>query len=67
MTSKYLLVAALAACTLAGCKNASDSAAEDETPRVHAPPITAEQHQKEINDNPNLSPAVKKVLGGGGH
>lgn len=48
-----------------GCGN-SDEAAAAATPKPKQPDATAADRANQINENPNISPDVKKVIGGGG-
>jgi hypothetical protein len=62
-------LALLAAICIVGCGSPnpeSDSYAGETTPESKKPPPTAEENAKAIAANPNISPEVKKVLGGAG-
>jgi hypothetical protein len=60
-----ILLALTSAACLVGC--GSKSPEENETtPMATAPPPTAEENAKAIAANPNISPEVKKVIGGAG-
>jgi hypothetical protein len=68
MLSKILLVALAATCVFGaiGCKGTdADAEAAALSPKPKAPDATPADRANAVNSNPNISPEVKKVIGGG--
>lgn len=52
---------------MCGCgSSSSDPTANETTPTPKQPDATAADYAKQLGENPNISPEVKKVIGGGG-
>jgi hypothetical protein len=70
MQGKLLTAFALAGCVLVagiGCNRGGEAATSAaQSPAPKQPDATAADYAKQVNENPNISPDVKKVIGGAG-
>jgi hypothetical protein len=67
--SKLLAMIVAVGCLsiVVGCKQAdAEAKAAAQSPKPKMPDATPSDRAKAIDSNPNISPEVKKVIGGGG-